>query len=394
MNCHKIHPVKLISKEDIPAMTKNSGPTKTFIRQSWIPNIISSLGLSDRKQNDVFRIVLSKLTPLVLYFHFHSCQSVYQLSKGPVTKSSFSSMSSNVIALLLWYIVQFNEKHFLQLYKIIETLEKATYTGSRCRNYCINACFILAFLIPTVFSSFMVYVMNQNRLSLFVKFWLWGHEFSEQQILENFLLFLSGYVYFSVYLSPSIFTMIYIIFNKIISTGVEKCCCRNFVNDEELLNTLKLLHLIIACCKKVEKCYAFLISLILLQYSAQIFMAISLVVEMSVSGSRWHMFEVILTFIICSSYFIAIIFFASGVPKAMANAKLQFQMMYRKELINNNFSNRRRLLILQVLCDTKIGKLSACNTLFLDRSLIISSLGCFLTYGFLLMQLSAISASS
>lgn len=394
MNCYKIYPMKLFSEKNIPAMSKNAVPTKTYIRKSWIPNVILSLGLSDRKKHGIFLIVLSKLKLLVLYLHFHSCHSVYQLSKVPVTKSSLSSMSSNVIALSLWYIVQLNGTNFLQLYKIIETLEKATYTGTRCRNYCVNACFILVFLIPTVFSSFMVYTIKQNRLPIFVKFWLWGHEFPEQQILENFLLFLSGYIYFSVYLSPSIFTMIYIIFNKIISTGVEKCYYRNFVNDEELVKTLKLLHLIIACCKKIEKCYAFPISLILLQYSAQIFMAISLVVEMSVSGSRWHMFEVILTFIICSSYFIAIIFFASGVPKAMSNAKLQFQMMYRMELINNNFSNRRRLLILQVLCDTKIGKLSACNTLFLDRSLIISSLGCFVTYGFLLMQLSAISAGS
>lgn len=119
-------------------------------------------------------------------------------------------------------------------------------------------------------------------------------------------------------------------------------------------------------------------------------MAISLVIEMSKVQMHRYKWEIILTFIICSSYLIGIIFFASGVSKSICNAKVQFQMIYRMEMIYNNFMDRRKLLMLQMLSNIKVEKLSACNTLCLDRSLIISSLGCFLTYGFLLMQLSAI----
>lgn len=375
-------------------MSKHTLPGKACIKQSWLPKLISSLGVNNRKKKHMPYAILFKFTPLVLYLHLHSCYSIYILSVIPATKSSIASICSNVIALTLWYIIQINGNHFIELYRIIQMLENATGTGSRCRNIYINACLMVAFQIPALFSSLMVLTLSQIRQTTFVEFWLWGYEFPDQLPLERFLLFLSGYIYFSVYLTPSVLTMMYIIFCKIISVSVERFCSKNLNTDAELVTTLKLLHLIITCCKKVEQCYSLIITLILLQYSAQIFMAISLVIEMSKVRMHRYMWEIILTFIICSSYLIGIIFFASGVSKSISNAKVQFQMMYRMEIINNNFTDRRKLLILQMLSNTKVEKLSACNTLCLDRSLIISSLGCFLTYGFLLMQLSAIQVET
>lgn len=370
-------------------MFKDTLPVKTSIKQSWLCKFITSLIVCNLKKKHMPDDIPFKFKPLVLYLHLHSCYSIYMLSVIPVTKSSVASICSNIIALTLWYIIQVNGNNFLELYRTTEILEKATDTGSRFRNICINVCLLVPFLIPALFSSLMVLTLSQIRQSAFVEFWLWGYEFSDQLPLESFLLFLSGYIYFSVYLTPSVLSMMYIIFCKVIGSSVEKFCSKNLNTDAELMAALKLLHLIITCSKKVEQCYSLIISLILLEYSAQIFMAISLVIEMSKVRMHRYICEIILTFIICSSYLIGIIFVASGVSKSISNAKVQFQMMYRMKIIDNIFTDRRKLLVLQILSNTKVEKLSACNTLYLDRSLIISFLGCFVTYGFLLIQLSA-----
>lgn len=229
-------------------MFKHTLPVKTSIKQSWIPKLISLLGVSSIKKKHMLYAILFKFTPLVLYLHLHSCYSVSILSVIPATKSSIASICSNVIALTLWYIVQVNRSNFIELYRIIEILENATNTGSQFRNICVNICLMVAFLIPALFSSLMVFTLSQIRKAAFVEFWLWGYEFPDQLPLERFLLFLSGYMYFSVYLTPSILTMMYIIFCKIITVSVGKFSSRNLHTDAELVATLKVLHLIINCC--------------------------------------------------------------------------------------------------------------------------------------------------
>lgn len=57
------------------------------------------------------------------------------------------------------------------------------------------------------------------------------------------------------------------------------------------------------------------------------------------------------------------------------------------EIIYHNTS-KERLTLLKNLSKIKPFYLTACGALVMNKTLIVSSFGCFLTYGFLLLQLS------
>lgn len=366
----------------------NRKVNETSLSHSWLPILISAMGILGKKQSNVIENIIRRLKPLVVFLHLLAFHSIFTLLKSATTNySQVSSLIANIISLLLWYIIQLRGDYLLQAFKSILKLEKATGIGNNSRNWSLNLTFLLIFAIPMVFSAGKIYAYIEDRDEFDPKFWLWGHEFPDNLAMEGALIFLSVYVYFSVYLTPCFLSSIYGMFCKVVKKGIERNSQRRNVTDEDLLKCLQFRYLILICCKEIEKCFTFPAALILIQYASSIFTAIALFSTHGFASVN-ALAEIAVTLVTSSIFFSGIIIFASDIPQTMRKARLQYQVLYRVEVIDHYKSSRERLLMLKVLSEIEIIYLSACDSLTFDRSLIISSAGCFLTYGFLLLSSS------
>lgn len=372
---------------------KQSASSQKLSDGDWLETVLLLTGFPSKKTScsESFN---KKLIPFT-FLHFRSIYSIYMLSLGTISKSSIASMAANVLSLLLWYSMVTTEKQFRLLFKGIKNIRKLDISDHFKQNRITNTFILIVLTVPFIFSGSMLYALSKSESDAYAEFWLVGHKV-ENHATKLILIFVSGLVYFSVYLNSSIFVVAYCTFCNVLSRSIQRSLKRQFTN-KALAEELMLFNSVVACCKKLEDCYSYPIALVLLQYSTGIFMALMLFLGFSVNSGSVVLQEVALTLTLCITFFVGSVVYASKIPTAMKDAKQVFKMLYESEitiLTSPDKSQERRLQLLKALGDAKAFNLSAGRILRMSKGLIISSLGCFLTYGFLFMQFSTVEVEA
>ncbi|GFU33985.1 uncharacterized protein TNCV_656461 [Trichonephila clavipes] len=105
-----------------------------------------------------------------------------------------------------------------------------------------------------------------------------------------------------------------------------------------------------------------------------------------------HLVESVLTFVYCSALITCLILALSDVPTAIEEAATVFHDQYTEELLKFNVINTynvQRLTLLKALSEINPIYITVWDTFRVDKSLLLNSFGCTLTFGILLMQIKA-----
>ncbi|GFT72216.1 uncharacterized protein NPIL_176451 [Nephila pilipes] len=103
-----------------------------------------------------------------------------------------------------------------------------------------------------------------------------------------------------------------------------------------------------------------------------------------------HFVESVLTCAYCGASITWLILSLSDVPTAMEESATVFQTLYRDELLKHNIINLQcipRLTLVKALSEIKPIYITVWDALRVDKSLLLNSFGCTLTFGILIMQL-------
>ncbi|GIY77605.1 uncharacterized protein CEXT_451791 [Caerostris extrusa] len=105
-----------------------------------------------------------------------------------------------------------------------------------------------------------------------------------------------------------------------------------------------------------------------------------------------HVVECVLTFIYCVVSIVCLITSLSDVPSAMSDASILFQNVYNKEILKAELltldpPGLQRLMTIKALRNLNPVYVTVWDMLKVDRSLLLSTFGCILTFGILIMQL-------
>lgn len=363
--------------------------------QCWLWKVLLFTGFSRKNcQRRNMQLILKLLT--FMFLHCRATFSIFLLSRGNgLTKSSVAAITINLCSLFVWYSMNFNEKNFKSLCAVIEKIQRSTIEKQYIENRKTNIQLLITFLIPFIFSGSMVNAYTHEQSRIYAEFWLLGYDLHNSPKLQLFLMFLSGMIYYSFLLNSSILVVTYVSFCNTIKNGI--VCNMKFSNTKgNLLAAIEYNRLVMLCCKMLENCYSTPISIVLFQLSIGIFMAITLLLGFSVNPASVILQEILLLFSVCFILFCIAIITASRIPSVMEKTRLKYKVMYYKELakcISDNNSSKEMLRLFKALSETKIFYFTACSTLRMNKTLIVSSLGCFLTYGLLMVQLSSLQVT-
>ncbi|GIY14695.1 uncharacterized protein CDAR_12601 [Caerostris darwini] len=105
-----------------------------------------------------------------------------------------------------------------------------------------------------------------------------------------------------------------------------------------------------------------------------------------------HVVECVLTFIYCIISIVCLITSLSDVPSAMSSASVLFQNVYNNEILKAELltldpPGLQRLMTIKALSNLNPVYVTVWDMLKVDRSLLLSTFGCILTFGILIMQL-------
>lgn len=363
--------------------------------ECWLWKVLLSTGFSRKKYKTRFMQLLLKLFSFA-FLHCRAAFSIFLLSRGKeFTKSSVAAITINLCSLFTWYSMNFTEKYFRSLCTVMEKIQKSTTEYQCIENRKTNLQLLIAFLIPLIFSASMVNAYTQERNRIYAEFWLFGNDFHNRPKLELILMLLSGVIYYCAFLNSSVLVVTYISFCNTIKNGIV-CNINSSNTKRNLLGAIEYNRLIMMGCKLLENCYSTPISIVLFQLSIGIFMAITLLLGFSVNPASVILQEIILLLLICFTLFCLVIITASRIPGVMEKTRLKYKVMYYKELakcFSNNNSSKEMLRLLKALSEIKVFHMTACSTLRMNKTLIVSSLGCFLTYGLLMVQLSSLQVT-
>lgn len=86
--------------------------------------------------------------------------------------------------------------------------------------------------------------------------------------------------------------------------------------------------------------------------------------------------EIVLLLLVCFSLFCLAIITTSRIPGVMEKTRLKYKIMYYKELakcFSNNDCSKENLRLLKALREINVFHLTTCNTLQMNKTLIVSS---------------------
>ena len=289
----------------------------------------------------------------------------------------------------------FTEKYFKPLCDVIEKIMMSTNKCQYKENRKTNVALIITFFLPFIFSGSMVYAYTHEKSQSYANFWLVGNEVHMNEKFQFILIFLHGVIYYSVLLNSSVLVVTYVSFCNTINNGI-MCNMRISRINRDLLAAMEYSRLIMSSLKMLENCYSIPISIVLFQLSIGIFMAITLLLGFSANPVSVILQEILLLILVCFVLFCLAIITASRISSSIEKTRFKYKVMYYKELakyFSGNCSSKETLNLLKALSEMKIFHLTAGSTLRMNKTLIVSSVGCFLTYGLLLVQMSSLQVT-
>lgn len=358
----------------------------------WIWKVLLVTGFYHKKYPSRYTYFAIKFLPFI-FLHFRAGFSIFLLSKsGKFTKSSVAAITMNICSIFAWHCMNCSEKYFRPLFMHITKIQKSNMNYQFAENRRTNMRLLMALFLPFVFSGSMIKAYIYDRNPKYAKFWLFGNNLHETPELELTAIFVSAAIYYSVFLNASVFVVIYVSFCNTLSNAFSRNL--NASNsDQKLCEILNFICLTISCCELLENLYSNSIAIVLLQFSAGVFMALSLLLGFSVNPASVILQEAILVIIVCSALFTSAVIAGSRIPRAVDKIRFKYKDLYHKEKIDEiiyHNTSKERLTLLKTLSKIKPFYLTACGTLAINKTLIVSSFGCFLTYGFLLIQLNLV----
>lgn len=270
--------------------------------QCWIWKVLLLTGFSYKKYPSRYTYFVIKFLFLI-FLHFRAGYSIFLLLKSTeFRKSAIAAISMNICSILAWHCMNPTEKYLRPLCLNVTKIQKSNMKYHFAENRRTNLRLLITLLLPFVFSGSMIKAYIYDRSPEYAKFWLFGNNLHEMPVLEMILMFISATIYFSVFLNTSILVVTYASFCNTVSNAF-LCNLAVSKSNKRLCKILHFICLTISCCELLENVYSNSIAIVLLQFAAGVFMALSLELGFSTNPQSVVHQEVILLILVCSVLF-------------------------------------------------------------------------------------------
>ncbi|GIX78489.1 uncharacterized protein CDAR_17151 [Caerostris darwini] len=369
-----------------------------FFRDIWLVCILKIFGITCRngilESKDSWRNFFK--TPIIfLYLSFVYSLLCLLRDFSKLSKQIVSEVASQSLSILLWHQFRMNSWHLwnflVHLEKITRVVKSYTYQEKRF----LNAMIAIVAVSPMMLSIILLAFNGFEHSKSFIKFWLLGHTFDEHPVLESVLIFFGIMVYYSLkFMIMSLLSVVYIAFSSKLSRAI-KIQSENLetsFHSQSFHDQVNVYHQIIQCCILFSNAIKVSIFLILCLVFSAIYNALELSLRYTGFAVLPTLGESVILFIYCGTVFTYLISSVSKLPTSMEKAAVLFQNMYSKEILRNEFLNFnplfiQRLMTVKALSEVKPVYITAWNIIKVDKSLLLNSFGCMLTFGILIMQL-------
>ncbi|KAG8185533.1 hypothetical protein JTE90_012869 [Oedothorax gibbosus] len=252
---------------------------------------------------------------------------------------------------------------------------------------------ISSLLIPLIFAAPLTLSTLYQNFDDDLAFWTLGYNLKNYHRLETVVVFFGKLNFFCLkFLLISLCAAFYVCFCFKLSTAIKRhskmveYCVLKSCNCQ-----IGTLHQIIQCCTMFAAATKITMFLMLLMFSLDMYTALGLVLG-HVKGRATITLatEFVLTSFYCFFYLVLVVSFSADIPDAMEQIGLRFQVLYRAELAdsrNHQYTNTKNIVLLKALGDLEPVYMSVYGMVRVDKSLILSFVGCILTFSVFFMQL-------
>ncbi|XP_035206923.1 uncharacterized protein LOC118181830 [Stegodyphus dumicola] len=369
----------------------NISVVRSHLQHTWLLKALRILEINVQMKNTSKWCLKQHIQPACIYLHLIFFHILLLLTVArEISKSIVSGIICNCLSLYLWYIIKLRSKFLCRLLHNLNDLSYSIAGHNFLRYKLINVSLFVVFVIPLIFSVQLITFHYYGRYLDHIQFWLMGHSLPSNQILEKTLIFISAALYYSVHIVPCIFVVTYsvlcCILNKIILFHFRKIK----VTSKDLIHQLKSYNAILNCCKLFEKCYSFPLLLDLCYFLMTTFTALTLALGYASFSRHIRIQESILILLVSAISIFSIFVCASKIPESLENVKARYQYIYRILSIENcqgKLYEKNILRLLKILCEIETVHLTVYNVIRVNRNLMLSTVGCILTYSLLVLQL-------
>ncbi|GIY14700.1 uncharacterized protein CDAR_12631 [Caerostris darwini] len=332
---------------------------------------------------------------VLLYLSFAYSASCFGVRfKALLSEHFVNYLISLFFPIILWHQFQANRPKFLNF---MMHLEYAVCNFKSCsyeKDYLFDTIMFGTVIYPVLFPIAFLFVSIHEGSHEDIVFWLLGCPLDNCPILRILLMFLGVSVYFSLkFLMLTFLSILYIGFSKKLSNAIQK---QTEILEIDFFSPsfychVKTYHLIVKSCLLFNDAIKLSVFLMFCLFFAVTYSSLGLVLGLT-KFTLTHEVECTLILIYSVILMTCLISSLSAVPDAMSRASLIFQNIYNKEIIRDEFLELeppgfQRLMTIKALSKLKPVYITAWDIMKVDRSLLLSTFGCILTFGILIIQL-------
>ncbi|KAG8182899.1 hypothetical protein JTE90_004263 [Oedothorax gibbosus] len=376
----------------------------SIFHTTWIYRVLKCLGFSlfkEIKEEPIKKARFGHVSKLLgassIFLHVAFAYSVVAIVTHDdviSTKHCIVNILCLSLSTLLWHYIQIKSEKFSHFFAKIRKLSNSLDVSDKREIIATNVIITVAFIHPVVISMAITSAVGRNVEEKYFSFWLLGYQWTSYKFLRSILTFVAMILFFSAkFLVPALCSTVYgaICYKLSKAIRFQSLAVEENIKSERFFAETKVYHFVIRCCEKFEDSAKGMLFLIFFAYSTAIYTGLEMIMgQAKIIPSPAADIDAILTLLSCGVPSISLMLLGSKIPEAMTAAKLRFQYVHRKALVGDNGHVGicpKQLVLLKALGRIKPLSLTAAKMLKIDKSLILTSFGCALTYCILIRQL-------
>lgn len=362
--------------------------------------VLSAMGIKRRKpkehlQNRVsFRSVLCPFG-LILHLCFLYCTLIL-IRKGEysLNKLVFTSEICLMFSMLIWYCLIFQNKRYSDITRLFEKLWWLMNLHTIKEKRMLNVITVSVVIFPLVLTTILHVATRYDSYDGFVDFYLLGHVLHSHPTHQDFMLFIGMFVYYS---SRFFVPTVYVAFHGITSVTLRNAIryqagiIERSISTQSFHDEIRVYRLVIRSCRTFEKFSNASFFWTMSLYFTVMYIGLGVSfggIDREPGIAIW--IESFLTISISGASIVVLLALASGIPNAMMDNAIRFKDIYQSMLLDDFGGvcvNSRTLQVINALSNVDPVYLTVYGLLNVDKGLILSTFGCFITYCILVMQL-------
>lgn len=362
--------------------------------------IMSVLGINNRINTELFKkctFIRDLMCPFGVICHlcFIYCTTIlYCWGEFPPNKVLITSEMCFVFSLFIWYNLISHKKRYLEIKRIIGKLRWLMNLNNFKQKRLFDVITVSSVMLPLILTTTLFVVSRNDEHFRYNNFYVFGYTLESTPILQEILVFIGMLAFFSLrFFIPTVYVSIHGIMSYKLTKSIrhqaniiEKRIFTQSFNEE-----IRIYRLVIQTCRTFEECSRGSLFWILCLYFMVIYIGLGLSFDnndQEVIIAIWT--ESFISISLSGLSMVALIAFASGIPTAMREKSLRFKDIYQNIFLEDTTKarlNSKRMKIINSLSSVDPVYLTVYGMLKVDKSLILSTFGCAITYCILIMQL-------